>query len=193
MKLFRYTRFTFIGLVLIIVFSSCTTSKRYIYQFRLEKPTQSQNLIFENDTFSISFSFNPKYIEFEIYNKSEDGIRINWDELSVSVQGEARRVIHYETGINRITDVQPPTTIPPKSKLTDGIIATNKIRWTSVSGRKEMIIPDTYPNKDYGRKKKRKEILDLKGQKVVIFFPYYIRNVFFSKTFEFLIADIIAQ
>lgn len=179
--------------ITVSTFFSCSATKNYTYNIVLEKPMPSRNLEFENDTFSIAFTFNPKYIEFEMYNKIEDGIRINWDELSISVNGQAKRVVHYETGTDKITETQPPTTIPPKSKLTDALVATDKLNYSYVSGRRTLSIPDTYPKTDYGNKKIRASIMSLKGQKIIIYFPYYLKNVYHSKTFEFLITDIIAK
>jgi hypothetical protein len=190
MKTKDYFQLTLSVITLSVFLFSCSATKNYIYDIRLERPMPSKNLQFENDTFSISFTFNPKYIEFEMYNKLEDGIRINWDELSVSINGQAKRVVHYETGTDRVTETQPPTTIPPKSKLTDGLVATDKINYNYISGRRVISIPDTYPKTDYGNKKTRTKIMSMKGQKIVIYFPYYLRNIYQSKTFEFIIADI---
>jgi hypothetical protein len=64
----------------------------------LERPQKSNALLYENDTKSISFDFTEKWINFKMYNKIEDGIRVNWDELSMSINGKAARVVHKETG-----------------------------------------------------------------------------------------------
>lgn len=177
-----------IFLLVIVFFSASCTSKYYQYDIKMVQPP-SERLYFENDTMSISFEFRQKFIHIEVYNKLEDGIRINWDELSISDNGVAQRVVHYQTGVARINDVQPPTTIPPKSKLEDGLIPTNKI--IPGNGLNLVAFKDIYPLVDNGHKKTRKYALSKKGQKVVVFFPYYLKGVYHSKTFEFLIADVI--
>jgi hypothetical protein len=165
-------------------------SNRYTYKIKLEQPYSSDKLLFENDTMSVSFEFEPKFISFKIFNKSEEGIRINWDELSMSINGKAQRVVHKETGTTKITDLQPPTTIPPKTILEDALLPTDKINYTNNQGRLTPILADIYPVYDYGNKKTRQKIMSMKGQRITIFFPYYIRNVFHSKVFNFIIEDI---
>lgn len=154
-------------------------------------PNANKTLFYENDTFSISFTFYPHYVGFELYNKTDDGIRINWDEVSTSINGYAKRIVHYETGSNRITEVQPPTTVPPKSKLKDAFIITDQVRYKIVSGQRVPVMPGPlYPVKDYGDKKLRKEILAMAGQRTSFFVPYYIRNQFNSITFEFIVESV---
>ncbi|WP_152268224.1 hypothetical protein [Agriterribacter humi] len=182
-----------IALLIMIIICSCSTTRYYTYDIRLEKPAPSTRLFFENDTMSLSFQFKPRYIEFETYNKLEDGIRINWDELSISVNGDAKRIVHYETGENKITETQPPTTIPPKSKLVDGVIPTENIKYIISSGKRILLPLYTYPISDNGSKKTKKKILTMKGQKTVFYFPYYLKGVYHSKTFEFLIADVVQR
>ena len=182
----------FIPLLIISILGSCS-SRVYTYSIVLEKPQKSNNLNFENDTMSISFDFIEKGITFKLYNKTEDGIKINWDELSMSVNGKAQRVLHKETGSYKITDVQPPTTIPPKTVLEDGIIPSDIVSYSNIGGRTIINLNALYPKYDYGDKRKRAEIMNMKGQKIVIFLPYYIRNIYHSKIFEFLITDIIAK
>lgn len=172
---------------------SCSTIKHYTYDIRLEKPISTQTLYYENDTFSIAFTFNPKNISFEMYNKLEDGIRINWDEVSVSQNGIAKRIIHYETGTYKVTEVQPPTTIPPKSKMIDAFQTTDQLYYIISSGTRLLRIRDSYPESDGGSSKNREMILGLKGQRIVLYFPYYLRNQYYSKVFEFMIVDIVPK
>lgn len=177
------------SLILFVLFS-CTPTRYYHYNIKLEKPVESSRLYYENDTLSVSFSFNPKYIEFEVYNKLEDGIRINWDEVSVSFNGKARRIVHYSTGMTKINDVQPPTTIPPKSKLVDGLLPVDNINLSSIYGKPFLSMPDQFPITDNGKKKAIKYITGMKGQKVIVYLPFYLKGVYQSKTFEFLIVDV---
>jgi hypothetical protein len=51
-------------------------------------------------------------------------------------------------------------------------------------------IEEMYPKTDNGNKKVRSRIMSMKGEKIVVYLPYYLRNAYYSKTFEFLIEDI---
>ncbi len=178
---------------LLVFFTSCASYK-YTYKITLEAPIKSNRLYFENDTLSVAFSIDNKGLNFDLYNKlPDDGIRINWDEVSLSYNGQAKRIIHKETGITKLTDLQPPTTIPPRTNLSDFIVSTEDVFFTNNQGKRLMTIKEIYPTYDYGSKKKRAYILKLKGYRISLFFPYYIRNVYHSKTFEFIISDIIAK
>jgi hypothetical protein len=108
----------------------------------------------------------------------------------MSINGKAQRIVHKETGTVRVTDVQPPTTIPPKTYLEDGLLPTDKIRYINNQGKRILIVSDLYPKYDYGSKKTRALIMGMKGERITIFFPYYIKNVYHSKIFDFLIEDI---
>ena len=177
----------------ICVISGCASYK-YTYKISLENPVKSERLYFENDTLSISFAFESKGLSFDLYNKLlDDGIRINWDEVSMSYNGQAKRIVHKETGLTKLTDLQPPTTIPPKTNLRDIAVSTDDVYFTNNQGRVTMSVKEIYPSYDYGSKKKRAIILKLKGYRISLFFPYYIKNVYHSKTFEFIISDIIAK
>ena len=137
-----------------------------------------------------STAFSTKGLNFELYNRSNEGIRINWDEVSISENAVAKRVVHKETGMTKINDLQPPTTIPPKSLLKDFLVPSENVRFVPVSGRMTTVIKDSYPNYDYGNKATGARIMQYKGRKFVLYFPYYIKNTFYSKTYEFTIVDI---
>lgn len=111
----------------------------------------------------------------------------------MSYNGQAKRIVHKETGLTKLTDLQPPTTIPPKTNLRDIVVSTDDVFFTNNQGRIIMNVKEIYPTYDYGSKKKRDYILKLKGYRISLFFPYYIKNVYHSKTFEFIISDIIAK
>ena len=85
--------------------------------------------------------------------------------MSMSINGKAQRIVHKETGTMRVTDVQPPTTIPPKTYLEDGLLPTNKIRYTNNQGKSILIVSDLYPKYDYGNKKTRALIMGIEGTK----------------------------
>ncbi|HWC53505.1 MAG TPA: hypothetical protein VG676_07990, partial [Chitinophagaceae bacterium] len=98
---------TLIILFIIFTFVSCT-SKLYNYKTAMTYPVQNSDLIYENDTLKIGFKLNPKDILVNIRNKSETGIKINWDELSFSINAKTYRIVHKETGVIKINEVQPP-------------------------------------------------------------------------------------
>jgi hypothetical protein len=142
---------------------------------------------------SISFNLAPKWIKFEIYNKSTDGIKIDWDEVSFSVNGKTSRTVHKETAIAKVNDVQPPTTIPPRSNLSDFLVPSNKIYFVNsvlLTNGTFTKVDDIFPITDYGFKKNKNLIQSLKGVRITIFLPYYMKGVYVSQYYDLLINDV---
>ena len=178
-----------IMVISVITLSSC--AKYYNYTFRLDEPTPVKPLYYENDTMTISFRFKPESVGFTIQNKLADGIKINWDEVSLSIARKTFRVIHKETGLAKTTDLQPPTTIPPRSQLTDIIVPSDKVKLSRMESNVTWIISNTFPN--YGSKKEGQRIMRRKGDNVVLFLPFRIADKYVSNTFYFTIEDIQAS
>lgn len=174
--------------VSVIFLFSC--SRSYTYNIQME---EKGGLNYSDDTMDISFNFDPKFIYFELFNKSTEGIKINWDEVSISEGGNAKRVLHKETNSYNINDVQPPTTVPPKSRLKDAFIPSDNVKHVMSGGRRVVRIIQSRPSTDYGRKKYREKILAQKGERISIYLPYYVRNEFRSKTFDFVIKDVVSK
>jgi hypothetical protein len=186
MKLIRPTNFSFIALLatFAVTLSSCKFGQVYTYDIRLERPVQSQHLNFENDTISISFVFGTDDIEFELYNKLDDALKINWRDISASINGETKI----------ISSVGYPRTlmIAPRSKTKEYLKIYDRSGYSD-TGVAPIGTYTTYPIRDNNWEPYKKYILGLKGRKITVYLPYYIRDVYCSKTFEFVIADVHSQ
>jgi hypothetical protein len=176
-----------------VLLLSCSPTKFYSYDIQLEKPVLSQNLQFENDTISISFTFHQKDIELELYNKLDDGLKINWNEVSISINEQAQGIVSYSAATNEIFEPRKPTMIPPRSKFNYTLIPKGKISCTRNGQEYTYSIQNSYPQCDYGNKNVRKKVQQLKGQKISIFLPYYLKDLYHSKTFEFTVRDVKAR
>jgi hypothetical protein len=184
-------KYLLIASVLSNIFLGCSSGGKLTYDFEMTYPAQSKELYYENDTMSISFDMQPKYIQIELYNKTNEGIKISWDDVSLSWNGEAYRVIHGETGIAHFTEVQPPTTIPPKAKLKDVLFTTDQVKSTYGLGAQK---PTTYlaanfPEVAYNKKEKA-EAMKRKGLKLTLFMPYYLAGKYISRYYEIYLRDV---
>lgn len=169
-----------LALFFTIMFSSCKFGKAYTYDIRLERPAYSQDLKFENDSLSISFKFHTTDIEFELYNKLDDALKINWRDLSVAIDGDTKIAVPYYAY----------KMVAPRS-TTKGIIKSyNKECFSTPPGLGADSYLNMYPIRDNNWKPYRNYILSLKGRKIVIYLPYYLKETYCSKTFEFVIADV---
>ena len=154
------------------------------------RPVESRTMEFENDSFHILFDVQYKKIVFTILNKMEDGIRINWDEVSFSLNGRAKRTVHKETGEYKIRDVQPPTTIPPKSSLKDFLIPTDIIRYGRIGYSNYTIIGNILPLEASGKTQQRDVIRKYKGTKITVFLPFYIAGKYVTRYYDLMINDV---
>lgn len=192
MKIIRPTNFSFIALLTLFVatLSSCEFGNIYTYDLKLERPIQSQNLQFENDTFSISFALNYSHIEFQLFNKLDEAIKINRKDISVSIDGDTKIVFpagEYSMGF------PTPTMVAPRSAIKDRIATTDKGGYTYAPTPSNSSDVHIYPDRDNRLEARRKYILGLKGRRFIIFLPYYVKDIYCSKTFELVIADIHSQ
>ena len=177
----------FVIVTIALLFQSCS-SKYLLYDFKMTHPEQSKTLFHENDKFSISFDIQKNMIEVNILNKLTEGIRINWDEVSFSINGQTERAVHKSTGAGRITEVQPPTTIPPKSSLQDYLIPASKVHYSPAFGG-SYSFSALFPI-DEGAKKADKVAAKYKGTKVTIFIPFYIGGKYESYYYDIMIDDV---
>jgi len=181
---------TFLSLSFVLL--SCAPTKHYVYSFTMRKPTVSDKLIYDNDTMNISFSVRTKTISFTIVNKTEDGIKINWDEVSFSVGTKTYRVVHSQTGAIRVHEVQPPTTIPPHATMKDFIAPSGNVYFDTefFTNAPVVKLKEIFPAIDYGKKHIREYILSRKGKTIIIFLPFYMRGAYVSKYYEISIDDV---
>lgn len=172
-------------------------ARSYVYKTEMTHPLQSGDLRFENDTFSIDFDLKPRWVQFVIYNKFSDGIRISWDETSLSLNGKTFRTLHKqtETGGAYVYEVQPSTTIPPNSNLEDYLFpGDTKMFIRSVWDVKP--VPEVrgiFPIYDNASKKQKEYILKLKGARLTVFLPFYIGDKYVPNYFDIVIKDIILK
>ncbi len=96
--------------------------------------TPLEVLSFSDAFLKISFIVGEKEIVFEIQNKTDSGVKINWDDLSfIRSDGNASRVIHSGIRLVNRNDPQAPTLIPPTAKVSDNLIPSENIVSSSSS------------------------------------------------------------
>lgn len=174
--------------IISLIFLQSCTSKYLIYDFNMTHPVQAKNLYYENERFSVSFEIGRETIQVNILNKLNDGIRINWDEVSFSINGNTERAVHKSTGINRVTEVQPPTTIPPKASLQDFLVPASNVNYSTAFGGTITFDP-LFPTENSAKKAERTK-QKYKGTKITIFMPFYVGGKYESYYYDIMINDV---
>lgn len=177
-----------LAIACLLIFSSC--SIKYIHVTRMKPSSDPQGQYYENDSIKISYKVLDEYVSIKLQNKMKDGIKINWDEVSFSLNGKSyARVVHNLTGLTKINDLQPTTSIPPHSFIDDKLypaentaVVRGKYGYYKISG-------SYFPPRKRGEKKwayLRSRI----GDKLVIHLPFYINNSYSENNFEIEITDV---
>lgn len=151
------------------------------YVFRLLKPTESDILMFEDDTIKIVLIPDVKQLGFTLLNKTNEPITLEWDRISqIDLSGTAHRVMHQGTRIADRDKPQAATVIPPQSKIDDFVYPSDYVTWSSTTSRWDDGRP-ILPLQDQ---------LQQKGQTFGLFMPLEINGQKKNYMFTIKIADV---
>ena len=114
------------------------------------------NFSFEDSLVKISWSANSKEINLLIKNKTNNTVKIPWDEAAfVDKDGFSHRVIHSSIDYLDKEKPQPPSVIVRNGLLEDSIIPTDYLKWIEIGGEHplsywnlESFFPDNINSKD---------------------------------------------
>lgn len=102
----------------------------YVFSFLMVKPEVSKGLLYEDKTINIIFEITRKQIDFTIYNKISEPIKIDWDSASyVDIFQKSHKIIHKGIKLIERESHQSPTVIPPTASLDDIIYPTDYVSY----------------------------------------------------------------
>ena len=152
------------------------------YNFVMTKPKASKELTYEDSSLKIVFSITKKQIGFILQNKTENPIKIDWNQVSyVDVLSESHKVMHSGVKYMNKATPQPPTLIPPTAKLEDIVFPIDYVSYSS--GRygswiEEDMFPEAPTAKLY------------KGKSFSVFMPLEINGIIKNYFFSFKVEDV---
>lgn len=144
---------------------------------------------YEDDFIEIVWYVSPKQFNFDLKNKSNHTMKINWDDISyVDIEGKTGRVMHSGVKYTDRNSSQPASTIPKGASLSDILLPTDNVYY--VSGqyggwRESNLIPSYYNSQDALNNGAQKYV----GKKMTIMMPIMIENVPNDYTFVFNIDE----
>lgn len=109
-------------------------------RIELVAPAASEVLLFRDATFEVRFALareegTYKRIVFSLTNLTDSAIAVDWNRCSIVLpSGEASSVLHEGVRFMSAKDPTPPTTVPPASRLTESVIPTTSISYSSSEG-----------------------------------------------------------
>jgi len=174
---FHYISFLFV----VAILSSCIPMVYYKWDISLQQPRPSDTLMYSDEFIEIIFTVGKTQIGFDMSNKTDRGIKINWDELSyISPTGRSMRVIHSGVRLIDRNAPQSPTIVPPTSRISDIIIPSEHIYY--VSGkyggwREQDLFYDVDKTKYEGKEFSVYMPLEIKGKRKEYTFTFRINKV----------------
>ncbi len=142
---------------------------------------------FEDDYIEITWAVTHKNFLFELKNKTEYTIKINWDDVCyVDVNGKAGRVMH--SGVKYIdrNSSQPATIIPKGASISDLLLPTDNVSYGGGWSEKPLI-EYVY----YDEAMKNTIAPTYVGKQMSVIMPILIENVQNEYIFVFNIDGII--
>ena len=146
---------------------------------------------YEDDYINIVWYVDSKRFYFDLTNKSEHTIKINWDDISyVDYSGKVGRVMHSGVKYTERNNSQPASTVPKGATLSDILIPTENVYF--ISGqfggwREKYLIPCVY-NDAATRDAQASSYV---GKTMTIMMPIMIENVQNDYTFTFNIDKLL--
>lgn len=177
---------------------SCSVSKlmksiygdHYEYKYEMIAPSQDTALVFTDSAIDIRFSFSDKQIDFVIKNKSNDPLKIIWDEASIVQYGKTKNIIHKGVKYIEAGKSMTPTTLLPGAALDDLIVPAEKVEYESgtYGGWR---VNDFFVCYDENKPENKSVIMANVGQEVSVYIPIRTgSNKELGYIFKFKVNDI---
>lgn len=154
------------------------------YLISMIKPKVNKDLVYEDANIKISFNISKKQISFELKNKTEEPIKVDWNQVSyVDVLGGSHRVMHKGVKLNERENPQSPSIIPPTANISDLVYPTDYVSFTSGKyggWSEEVMFPEGPKAKLYKAKNFSVFMpLEINGKTKNYFFGFKIDDVIF--------------
>ncbi len=183
--------FAVVGLICSIYIFGCATmglGTKYLYSYKLTKP-ESSNMKWEDDKIGFEFFISDKNVNFKALNKSNDVLKIIWDDVAIVQSGKAKKVMHAGVKYTDRNSSQPASAIPPGASIEDLIMPTDNVYFSSgaYGGWRER---DLFATQDLNKDEYKQSILSSKGQKFSVYIPIQYQGKTLDYTFEFEIIEV---
>lgn len=181
----------FVGVIISIYLVGCAAmlfGTKYSYSYKLVKP-ESTDMKWEDDKIAFTFFIGDKEVNFKAKNKTNEVMKIIWDEATLVQFGKAKKVMHSGVKYTDRNSSQPASTIPSGASIDDLMMPTDNVYFSSgqYGGWREQ---DLFPTQDLNEDKYKQSILNSKGQKFSVYIPVQYQGKTLDYTFEFEITDV---
>jgi len=114
--------------------AGCVTSPPricYNYNIELIEPTTANNknnkLEYIYNEYEIRFNFKHESINFKITNKTDNIIKVLWEESAIIKQGKTEKITHKGVKYTDRNNYQHPSIVAPRTTFEDFVVPTSSI------------------------------------------------------------------
>lgn len=147
---------------------------------------------YEDDYIDIVWFVDSDRFNFDLKNKTDHTLRINWDDISyVNYAGQVKRVIHSGIKYSETSSIQPATNIPKGTSLVDVLVPDENIEFIGdeLSWKVDYLIPSVYKTPEEFNAEDGATSYVGKTLKIVM--PIMIQNVQNDYIFTFKIEELL--
>jgi hypothetical protein len=209
MKQTKHTLTFMLSIFLAMSFSGCYTAMlgtTYKYDYAMIKKVTSspkvdtlKSMSFDDDKITSNFIIGDKQINFTLKNKTNDVMKIIWDEASIVQFGTTHKVMHNGVKYIDRNSSQPPSVVPPQASINDLVLPADNVyyrdgyysTYSSRPGGWEE--HDLFPKNDLNKPAIKETIMNLKGQAFSIYLPIQYQGKTLDYTFNFTITNVQAM
>lgn len=203
----RTLKFSF-SILLVMSLSGCFSytammGTTYKYDYIMTKKDTSsakvdtlKSMAFDDNKITANFIVGDKQINFTLKNKTNDVMKIIWDEASIVQFGTTHKVMHNGVKYIDRNSSQPPSVIPSQASIDDLVLPADNVYYregyystysSNPGGWEEH---DLFPKNDLNKPDIKATIMSLKGQAFSIYLPIQQQGKTLDYTFNFAIKNV---
>lgn len=211
MRRTRHTLIVTLSFLLVINLSGCFSytalmGTTYKFDYAMTKKDISstkvdtlKNMSFDDDKITANFNVGDKQINFTLKNKTNEVMKIIWDEASIVQFGTSHKVMHNGVKYIDRNSSQPPSVIPPQASIDDLVLPADNVYYrngyygtyySSAGGWEEH---DLFPKNDMNKPDIQQTIMSLKGQAFSVYLPIQYQGKTLDYSFNFTITNVQAM
>lgn len=161
------------------------------YEYKIIYPLTDNFMNFEDSTISANFVITENEIDFTLYNKTSNPLRVNWDDASMGIFGNSNKIMHKGIKYSERNNSMTSTTILPNTSLDDLALPTDNVYFSDLYSdwKEKPLLPSRI-----NLPKDSILLTALKDQKITLYLPIIdTNNKNLGYTFKFIVSDIIKK
>ena len=159
---------------------------KYIYKYTMTSPTESGQMVFQDDSLKIQFNIDSWSIRLHLQNLTRSAIAVQWDKVSLGVDNMYSLVRH---SINMYADTvlgKRSVSIPSLGLMEDVMVPVEKVFYDGSA----WVQADLFQTTDEGRDELAQAIQKNVGKSIVAILPIQFGVRFKEYRFEFRIVSV---